>query len=39
MTFGILVGVWWSVVASKNGDLSEVAKAFREFLEKNKGKK
>ena len=39
MTFGILAGVWWGVVASKNGDLKEVAQAFRDFLEKNRGKK
>ena len=38
MTFGILVGVWWGVVASHNGDLKEVAQAFRDFIEKNKGK-
>lgn len=36
MTAGILVGVWWGVIASHNGDLKEVAKAFREFVEKNK---
>lgn len=39
MTFGILVGVWWGVIASKNGDLKEVAQAFRDFIEKNKGRK
>ena len=39
MTFGILAGVWWGVVASKNGDLKEVVQAFRDFLEKNRGKK
>ena len=39
MTFGILTGVWWGVVASKNGDLKEVVLAFRDFLEKKKGKK
>ena len=36
MTAGILIGVWWGVIASHNGDLKEVAKAFREFVEKNK---
>ena len=35
MTFGILVGVWWGVIASKGGDLAEVAKALKEFAEKN----
>lgn len=35
MTFGILVGVWWGVIASKGGDLIEVAKALKEFTEKN----
>lgn len=35
MTFGILVGVWWGVVASHNGDLKEVTKAFKEFIDKN----
>ena len=36
MTAGILVGVWWGVIASHNGDLREVIQAFRDFLEKNK---
>ena len=35
MTFGILVGVWWGVLASHNGDIKEVAKALREFIGKN----
>ena len=39
MTLGILIGAWWSVVASHNGDLKEVTQAFREFIEKNKGRK
>ena len=36
MTAGILVGVWWGVIASHNGDLREVIQAFLDFLEKNK---
>lgn len=35
MTAGILVGVWWGVIASKGGDLKEVAKSLRAFVEKN----
>jgi len=38
MTLGILVGVWWSVFAAHNGDLKEVARTLREFVEKNVGR-
>ena len=36
LTVGILIGVWWGVLASHNGDLREVVQAFRDFLDKNK---
>ena len=38
MTAGILIGVWWTVFASHNGDIKEVAKALKEFIDKNVGR-
>ncbi|MGI5831397.1 MAG: hypothetical protein ACOX6D_02530 [Thermoguttaceae bacterium] len=35
MTFGILIGVWWMVVASQGGPLKEVIKTFKELMDKH----